>query len=291
MTTADLAPIGFQATPEGMTPCAVCGIPTTGPTTDYPVFSRVVATAAGERADTMPKGASVALPTCSDCRDIEASAAAIVAAHPGLRRALGSVAAWQTTTALYGLSALGQPLPGQDIAPARLRDLVHRLAAPGAVVAYSRRFSPVWLADSATKLAARTPWSAVELDALAECRAAAVEWLADARPARPLAHPNGEHCAWCGTATAMGRRTSEAWIGKLCATCADVQSGGGTSDDALWQAVDPDRAIRRRMPRRPRIDGATPWRQRRGGNGAPWSHLGGVEALRRDVARLVGVTL
>lgn len=291
MTSTDLAPIGMQDTPDGMEPCSVCGIPTTGPSTRFPVLGRIVATPGGQRTENVPDGAKVDLPTCSDCVSIQATATAIVTAHPGLRRALGSVATWHVTASLYGLSALGHRLPGPDIAADRLGALVHRLIAPGAAVTFSRRFSPVVLPGASTKLSARSRWSAVTPEVLAECRAAALDWFADTRPARAFEHPGGGQCAWCGTSTAMGRRPSEAWSGDLCRTCAAVKHDGGSFTDAMWQAIDADKSIRRRIPYRPDINGVKPWSQRRGGDGTPWSHLGGIDALREEVAHLVGVTL
>lgn len=270
-----------------MAPCGVCGIPTTGPTSDYPVLSRLIETAAGRRTEPVADGASLALPTCSDCLGIQATAGAIIAAHPGLVRHLGTVATWQTTTALYALSALGHTLPGPDIAPDRLGALVRRLAAPGALMAFSRRFSPMWLADASPNHSARARWSAVPVDALTACRAAALDWFGDGRPARSIPHPSGGRCDWCGTSESWRRRPSEAWFGSLCRACAAVCDGGGSSYDAMWQAIDADQAIRRRVPYRPDLTGVVPWSQRGGGDGTPWSHLGGVEAVRERVANLL----
>lgn len=285
--TTDLAPLGLRGTPIGTLPCAVCGIPTTGPKVKYPVLSRLITTAAGERTEEMADGAGIDLPTCSDCRGVAETARAIVTAHPGLVRLLGTVATWRTTTALYALDTLGKPLPGTGIEPHRLGSLVHRLAAPGAAATYSRRFSPVMLADASTKYAARERWSGIEPDALAECRVGYIDWKVDGRPARPLAHPGRLRCQWCGTATVSGHRVADVWFGDLCSTCHAVKETGGTSYEALWQAVDPDRAIRRRRMDPPTLDGVRSFKQSGGGDGTPWSHLGGIAALREHVARLV----
>lgn len=287
MATTDLAPIGLQATPDGMTPCAVCGVPATGPTTAYPILLRTVRTAIGERADALPDGASVDLPTCGDCRALDALAARIIAAHPGLTRALGTVASWRLRAALYALDATGQKLPSPDVDPARLGSLVHRLAVPGALATYSRRYSPAWLADATTKHSARSRWSAVHPHVLGDCRRGYVDWLADARPPRPITHPTRRRCDWCGTSTAMGRRLSEAWNGDLCGTCAAVQDSGGTSHDAVWQAIDARQTMRRHLPYRPDLNGVRPWSRGGGGDGTPWSHLGGVDAVRQRVAELI----
>lgn len=286
-TPTDLAPIGLQATPEGMSPCAACGIPATGPTIGYHVFTRMSETPKGELADKMADGATVDLPTCDDCRAIGDLAGRIIAAHPELPRALGTVASWRLRTALYALDALERPLPEPDITPARLSALVHRLADPGVAIMYSRRFSPVWSLGATSKHAARTRWSAVDPARLAGCRRGVVNAMADARPPRPLPHSTGARCDWCGTATAMGRRTSEAWFGKLCATCAAVKASGGLTHEAVWEAIDNDHAIRRRIPYRPDLTGVRPYSRDSGGDGTPWSHLGGVEALREHVAQLV----
>lgn len=286
-TTTDLAPIGLQATPEGMIPCAACGIPATGPTTGYYVFTRMIETPKGERPDKMADGVTVELPTCGDCRAIGNLTGRIIAAHPELRRTLGSVAHWRLSTALYALDALDHPLPEPDITPARLGALVHRLADPGVAIMYSRRFSPVWALGATSKHSARTRWSAVDPARIADCRRGAADAIADARPPRPLPHPTGARCDWCGTAKAMGRRTSEAWFGKLCATCAAVKARGDLSHEAVWQAIDADQSIRRRLPYRPDLTGVRPWSQDSGGDGTPWSHLGGIESLREHVARLV----
>ncbi len=111
--------------------------------------------------------------------------------------------------------------------------------------------------------------------------------MADGRPMRALPHPGRLWCKWCGTATVPGRRVSEVWFGDLCATCHAVQESGGTSYDALWQAIDPDWAIRRRRADVPDIDGVRPFSQMPGGDGEPWSHLGGILALHEHVKRLV----
>ncbi len=287
MTSTDLSPIGLTATPDGTLPCAVCGIPTTGSKAKYPVLSRIVPMASGERLEEMSAGAGIDLPTCSDCQGIAEQARTIVSAHRGLVRLLGTVATWQTTTALYALDTIGQPLPGPDIEPHRLGSLVHRLASPGAGTMYSRRFSPVMLADASTKFSARERWSAVDPVALADCRSGFLDWKADGRPIRALAHPGRRRCEWCGTATFPGRRVSEVWFGDLCAKCHAVQEAGGTSYEAMWEAIDPDRAIRRRRPYVPDIDGVRPYSQSPGGDGTPWSHLGGVLALHERVKRLV----
>ncbi|WP_314431643.1 hypothetical protein [Microbacterium lacticum] len=287
MTSTDLAPIGLQAAPDGTLPCAVCGTPTTGPTTTYPVLSRILPMGDGERVEEVAPGSGVDLPTCSDCQGIAETARQIVAAHRGLVRLLGTVATWQTTTALYALDTIGQPIPGPDIEPHRLGSLVHRLAAPGTGTMYSRRFSPVMLAGSSTKLAARERWSAVDPSALADCRGGYLDWKADGRPIRALAHPGRRRCEWCGTATFPGRRVSEVWFGDLCAKCHAVHEAGGTSYEAMWEAIDPDRAIRRRRADVPDIDGVHSYSRAGGGNGEPWSHLGGIPALHEHVARLV----
>ncbi|WP_285365475.1 hypothetical protein [Microbacterium sp. LMC-P-041] len=56
----------------------------------------------------------------------------------------------------------------------------------------------------------------------------------------------------------MGRRTSEAWFGKLCATCAAVKARGDLSHQAVWEAIDGDQSIRRRVPYRPDLTGVRP---------------------------------
>lgn len=286
-TATDLTPIGFQVTPTGMMPCAVCGLPTRGATTAYPVLGRIVETAAGQRSEPVSEGATADLPTCADCRDLDRRASLIVTAHPELRRTLGSVATWRLLTAMYALDALGHALPDPTIAPIRLRALVQRLAEPGARITYSRRFSPIWTASASMKVAARERWSTAGADALAEGRRGYIEWLADARPPRPLPHPTGDQCHWCGTSTVMARRTSEAWFGNLCATCSAVHVNGGLSHEAVWEAIDADRSIRRRTPYRPDLTGVRPWSQAHGGDGTPWSHLGGVDAMRERVAELI----
>lgn len=287
MTSTDLARAGLLTTPDGTAPCAVCGIPATGPTVKYPVLSRLIEVRTGERSQAMADGASVDLPTCVDCQAISDTARAIVAEHPGITRLLGTVATWQITTSLYALRALGLPLPGPDIEPARLGSLIRRLATPGAMTMYVRKLSPVWLADATPTHAALEPWSAVSSNALGDCRAAVLDWKADGRPVRSLPHPQRRQCEWCGTATAIGRFTSEAWFGDLCVTCDGVKSTGGFSYDALWQAIDPDRAIRGRRAVPPDLDGVRPYSRGQGGDGAPWSHLGGIDALHEHVIRLV----
>lgn len=152
---------------------------------------------------------------------------------------------------------------------------------------HSRRFSPVRGLGATSKHSARTRWSAVDPVRLADCRRGAADALADARSPRALAHPSGARCDWCGTAKAKGRRTSEAWFGKLCAACATVKASGGLTHEAVWEAIDGDHAIRRRIPHRPDLTGVRPWSRDSGGDGTPWSHLGGVEALREHVSILV----
>lgn len=61
----------------------------------------------------MADGATVDAPTCGDCRAIGNLTGRIIAAHPELRRTLGSVAHWHLSTALYALDALDRPSPSR----------------------------------------------------------------------------------------------------------------------------------------------------------------------------------
>ncbi|UJP10629.1 hypothetical protein L2X99_02850 [Microbacterium sp. KUDC0406] len=289
--TSDLSPIGLRATPEGLLPCAVCGIATAPEhLTDYPVLSRLHATPGGERSETMQDGASTSLPTCDDCRALDSTAQSIATVHRHLRASLGSVATWRVQCALYALSALGAPIPDASVSGPQLSALVHRLSIPGALAAYSRRFSPTWLPDATTKQSARERWSAVDPFVIRDCQRGLVDVSVDMRPSRAL---DGGPCAWCGTTSAHGRRKSEAWPGDgLCVTCWITKRDGGGWYDAFVAFIDPDRAIRRRVPGTLDLDGIRPWSQARGrSDGTAWNHAGDRDSLRQQVARLVGVTL
>ena len=286
-TTTDLSPFGLCDAPDGLLPCAVCGIATASAhLSEYPVLSRLYKTPGGDRSEAMKDGATVDLPTCSDCRALADTAKAIVAAHPHLRHALGSVATWRVESALYALSVLGRPTPEPKISRERLRALVDRLSMPGALATYSRRFSPTWLPGATTQQAARERWSAVDPYVLRACPHGIADVTADLRPVRAL---DGGPCSWCGTRSAYGRRASEAWPGDggRCVTC----SLSASWYDAFTSWLDPDRAIRRHIPGTLDLEGIRPWSQTHGGTGTAWSHAGDRDVLRQHVATLVGVAL
>ncbi|WP_448720525.1 hypothetical protein [Microbacterium natoriense] len=289
--TSDLSPIGLRETPEGLLPCAVCGIATASEhLTEYAVLSRLHKTPGGERSESIKDGASTSLPRCDDCRALTSTAQAIVAAHQHLRHSLGSVATWRVECVLYALSVLGHPIPGPDISGPRLWALVNRLSMPGALAPYSRRFSPVWLSDATTKRSARERWSAVDPFVLRDCQRGIADVTVDMRPARAL---DGGPCSWCGTRSAYGRRASEAWPGDgLCVTCWMTKRDGGSWYDAFVAFIDPDRAIRRHVPGTLDLEGIRPWSQAHGrSDGTAWSHAGDRDALRQRVASLVGVSI
>lgn len=289
-TTTDLSPFGLRDTPDGLLPCAVCGIATASAhLSEYPVLSRLHKTPGGERSESTADGANTSLPTCEDCRTLASTAQSIVAAHPHLRHSLGSVATWRVECVLHALSALGAPIPGPDISGPRLWALVNRLSIPGALTAYSRRFSPTWLAGATTRQSARERWSAVDPFVLSDCQRGIVDVTVDMRPARAL---DGGPCSWCGTRSAYGRRASEAWPGDgLCVTCWIAKRDGGGWYDAFVEFIDPDRAIRRHIPGTLDLEGIRPWSQAHGGTGTAWSHAGDRDVLRQSVGRLVGVYL
>lgn len=289
-TTTDLSPFGLCDAPDGLLPCHVCGIATEPERlTALPVLSRLHKTPGGDRSEAMKDGATVDLPTCSDCRALANTAKAIVAAHPHLRQALGSVATWRVESALYALSALGRPTPEPDISRERLRALADRLSMPGALATYSRRFSPTWLPGATTKQAARERWSAVDPYVLRDCQRGIADVTADLRPVRAL---DGGPCSWCGARSAYGRRSSEAWPGDgLCVTCWLTKRDGGGWYDAFVEFIDPDRAIRRHIPGTLDLEGIRPWSQSHGGTGTAWSHSGDRDVLRQHVARLIGISV
>lgn len=290
-TTSDLSPIGLRETPDGLLPCAVCGIATApAHLTEYAVLSRIIALPHGERTENVKDGATVDLPRCDDCRALARAAESIAAAHQHLRHSLGSVATWRVECALYALSVLGHPIPGPDISGPRLWALVNRLSMPGALTTYSRRFSPVWLSDATTKRSARERWSAVDPFVLRDCQRGIADVTVDMRPARAL---DGGPCSWCGARSAYGRRKSEAWPGDgLCVTCWLTKRDGGSWYDAFVAYLDPDRAIRSRIPGTLDLEGIRPWSQARGrSDGTAWNHAGDRDALRQHVARLVGMSI
>lgn len=228
---------------------------------------------------------------CERCAEREARAASVLAAHPGIVRAIGGheVAQHRLVGALCGLAVLEVEPPEHPTAEAVV-SLLERLSTAGTLSAFSRLFSPVWREGTTTDTASTEPWLHVSLELRAELRRQYANHRADQLPARPVPCPSGG-CAWCGVGTVYAKRTARAWVAHsiapaslggngpalldrhLCPTCEAIRADGGVMLDSLLMAVDPDRAMRSRRPFDPELRGVRGWAVTgRKPNREPWQH-------------------
>lgn len=158
---------------------------------------------------------------------------------------------------------------------------------------------PIWQDDARLGTAAAEPWLHIDADLRAEIRLQYADHLADRMPPRPVSCPTGG-CAWCGLGSVMAKRSAKPWTphsmtpaslggnGRtmavhLCPTCERIRDDGGSMRSSVLDLIDPDRALRRRVPYEPDVHGVRGWAVAGGGrsNAAPWAHLDldGLRAL------------
>lgn len=301
--TAPLLPIGVAVRPDGAVACARCGMPTTGSASEFRVFAREVpiGNRGAFRAEDTPAGASVTLGECAECEAVGALAARLLDANRAIARGIGSPARHQVTCALDALRVIGAPLP-ETMTRDALGELL-MLAPLGAAARWAARYSPLWRHGTREDRAASEPWLFVGLDIRADIRREYARWLARRRPPRPVACPTGG-CLLCGVGSVLARHGDAPWhettangsvlgggrgsvSGHLCPACQTAQDDAGSHmlDAAILAVVDPDRAIRRKRPYAPSVDGAQAW----GVTGLtpnrePFAHLD-LDGLRASLLR------
>jgi hypothetical protein len=287
MTTA-LLPLGIAALPDGATACARCGTATRGEAVTLDVHGR-------DRGNRLEESAGkVTFGLCETCRARDEYARTLVAAHPSVRRAIGSPAQHLVSGALDALALLGVE-PPPNLTAQRLHDLL-TLSTVGIRARWSSQFSPIWRDGVSTKQCAAEPWLFVSIEDRNEARQLRADWLADGLPPIAVTCPSGG-CAWCGIHTTAARRSKARtlWLahgrGHLCPTCADQHERGEDFHGAFLAFIDPDRAIRRRTPEPPNLNGVLKWQDAHGGDGTAWSHMGERDELRHHVAGLLGLTV
>ncbi|PRB04605.1 hypothetical protein CQ047_16580 [Microbacterium sp. MYb72] len=301
MTTTTTLPLGIALRPEGTTACAHCGTPATGPTIRFDVFSREVpvGSSQGTRVEEVVNGGTVDLGLCDTCSATGGHAARLLDANPRIARGIGSPARHQVTCALNALQVIGAALPEQTTDEA-LRELLE-LAPLGAAARWSARFSPTLRRGSREEHAASEPWLFVGTDIRTDIRRGYAHWLARRLPPRPAACPSGG-CLLCGVGEVMARHGDKPWrettvnasvlsgvggsvTGHLCQPCQAAQDDAGSHmlDAAILAVVDPDRAIRRKRPYAPTVNGARGWAVTgRKPNRKPFGHLN-LDGLRTSL--------
>lgn len=301
--TAPLLPIGVAPLPDGAVACARCGLPTTGPTYEFHVLARQVriGNSGTVRNDDAPAGSTVTLSECDECRAVGDLAARLLDANRATARRIGSPARHQVTCALDALRAIGAPLP-ETLSRDSLDELL-ALAPLGAAARWQALYSPVWRVGSRDDRAASEPWLFVGLDLHTDIRREYARWLARRRPPRPVACPTGG-CLLCGVGSVLARHGDAPWrettangsvlgggrgsvSGHLCPACQAAQDDAGSHmlDAAILAVVDPDRAIRRKRPYAPSVEGAQAWVvTSRMPNREPFAHLD-LDGLRASLLR------
>jgi hypothetical protein len=301
MTATTTLPIGVTKRPEGTTACANCGMPTTGPTIAFNVYSREVpvGTASATRVVETAQGMTVDLGLCDECEATGERAARLLDAHPAVARGIGSPARHQVTCALNALAVIGVT-PPEQMTTETLVELLE-LAPLGAAARWAARFSPLWRSGSREEHAASDPWLFVGVSARTDIREAYARWLARRRPPRPVESPSGG-CLLCGVGEVMARHGDTPWrettvnasvlgggggslSGHLCPACQSAQDDAGSHmlDAAILAVVDRDRAIRRKRPYAPTVNGARGWAVTgRKPNRKPFGHLN-LDSLRASL--------
>lgn len=300
MTTTTEArpfPFGVRRLDPARVACRACGTPC------RPDAPRVTLAAVGRvdpRRGMVDAHAELVFGLCAACADLDAHAARTLDAHPGIRRMIGSpsIGRHRIASAFHALAVMGA-MPAETYTADGLLSLLDRLSAPGASASWSRAFVPIWQDDAARDTAAAEPWLHVGTELRAEIRREYADHLADRMPPRPVACPTGG-CAWCGLGSVMAKRSAKPWTPHsiapaglggngprrlavhLCPTCEREHTDGGSMRSAVLAVIDPDRAMRRRVPYEPDVHGwAVTGRKRP--NAEPWTHLD-LDGLRAILA-------
>jgi hypothetical protein len=231
---------------------------------------------------------------CPVCADLDAHAFRLLDAHPAIRHAIGSpnIGRHHLVSAFHALAVMGVK-PGDAYTDDGLASLIDRLSGPGVAASWSRQFAPIWRAGADRATAAAEPWLHVGVELRAEIRAHYFDHLAGRMPPRPVECPS-RGCAWCGLGTVMAKRTAKAWApvtfhgfrGHLCPTCQRYSDEGRGMHGALLDHADPGRAIRRRHPYEPDVQGVRGWAETPGVQPSrePWAHVD-LDHLRAILTR------
>ncbi|GAA1147681.1 hypothetical protein F6W69_11625 [Microbacterium oxydans] len=294
-------PLGIRHLPDAEhIACKDCGTPC-GP--DAPRTTFTVTGRMDPRGRLIEGLSEVTFGQCPACADLDAHAARTLDTHPSIRRMIGSPSIGQhrIASAFRALAAIGAT-PAATYSADGLLSLLNRLSSRGAAASWHRRFAPVREEDARRGTAAVEPWLHVSPDLLADIRHEYGDHLADRMPPRPVACPTGG-CAWCGLGTVLAKRTAKPWtphdlspvslggVGRpmqahLCPTCERAREFGDSMSSAVLDLIDGDRAMRRRVPHEPDLDGVHGWAVsgHEHPNTEPWAHLD-LDGLRMLLAR------
>jgi len=291
-------PLGVRHLPDAEhIACKDCGTPC-GPDAPRTTFTVV---GQADRLGLREHAAEVTFGQCPACADLDAHAARTLDEHPDIRRMIGSPSIGQhrIVSAFHALAVMGAE-PADTYSADGLLSLLDRLSAPGAAASWARRFAPIWEDGASRDTAAAEPWLHVGSDLRAEIRREYGDHLADRMPPRAVACPT-VGCAWCGLGSVMAKRSAKPWTPHtmsplslggngprplsvhFCPTCERAHADGGSMRSAVLDLIDPGRAMRRRRPYEPDVNGVRGWAAlgARRPNAEPWAHLDldGLRAL------------
>ncbi|WP_062465591.1 hypothetical protein [Demequina maris] len=289
--------------------CLACGIAAMPGTTETFISIGRLAQPGRPRMAANERSEYFELTRCPGCEQTRQQAAALVAEHPVVAHRLGTAAVERLEAGLGVLRLLGARTPRLTSARDVLRFVDH-MSTAGALVRWSRRYTPVALSDAQDEDCNEAPWEhATEADrqtardALAGLLAAVNE-----RPAPiPCPDPSGG-CMLCGIASveALPSRAAHAWTpatanpsplggrpsnkrlsGHLCPTCATAcDTVGSIGPTAMERALMAALGVRRKSLTPTELVGLKAWAvmPEASPNRRPWGHIEHVEALRTVLA-------
>lgn len=294
-------PLGIRRLPDAEhVACKDCGTPC-GPDTPRTTFT--VTGRMDPRGRLIEGLSEVTFGQCPACADLDAHAVRTLDAHPSIRRMIGSPSIGQhrIASAFRALAVIGVK-PALTYSAVGLLSLLDRLSSRGAAASWHRQFAPVRAEEATRGTAAAEPWLHVSPDLRADIGREYGDHLADRMPPRSVACPTGG-CAWCGLGSVMAKRTATPWtphdlypaslggVGRqmrahLCPTCERAREFGDSMASAVLDLIDGDRAMRRRVPYEPDLDGVHGWAVsgHEHPNMEPWAHLD-LDGLRTLLAR------
>jgi hypothetical protein len=301
--------------------CLVCGVAVASP----PEAERVALSVWG-RADTpfLPHVKANAPPSevmmtrCAACIGVHERARAVLASHPRVEWAIGTVALHQLECALDALDALaaqpGRMLSGRVEAltesDAAVRALLTALTTPGAMARWAARFAPVTLRDAAPDSAATSRWAHLSdghVKALRDGYAALLR--ARIQVPGPVRPPDGAGCLLCGIGSVqvVPSRAHEAWTwrrvrpsvlggkagpepvdGYLCPACVRaVVAVGSIGPTAMERALLAHLGVGQRSLSATELVGLVAWcavtPRPSEPNARPWEHVAGLAALADEL--------